>query len=65
MGEQLAGAQFGATDFGIAELSLYTALDWMIFRNAVPVAEFPRLMAFRAAHAERPSLVATAPNLEK
>jgi glutathione S-transferase len=46
---------------GRAELALFTALDWMVFRDAYPVAAHPRLAGFRAAHAERPSMVATRP----
>jgi glutathione S-transferase len=51
----------GEPRFGRAELALFTALDWMVFRDAHPVAAHPRLAAFRAAHAERPSLAATRP----
>jgi glutathione S-transferase len=59
---ELHGAYF--TDdrrFGLAELSLYTALGWMQFRKRYPVDSHPGLTAFCAAHADRPSLAATVP----
>lgn len=47
--------------FGLAELNLITALDWMQYRDAYPVGDHPRLLEVRAAHADRPSLRGTLP----
>lgn len=47
---------------GVAEISLQTALDWMVFRGRFPVDDDPRLAAFRAYHAARPSFAATVPH---
>ncbi len=58
----LHGAQL--TDepgLGIVEIALITALEWMQFRRTYPVDAHPGLVAFLAAHAERPSVVATRP----
>ncbi len=46
---------------GVAEVVLLTTLDWMVFRNRYPVESHPGLAAFRAAHAERPSVSSTVP----
>ena len=46
-------------EFGLAEISLVCALDWMDFRDAFPTAGFT---AIRAAWRERPSLVSTRPH---
>lgn len=51
----------GDDGFGLAELALVTALEWMQFRAVAPLAEYPSLLALMAAHAERPSLVSTRP----
>lgn len=45
--------------FGLAELALVTTLEWMRFRNMASLEPHPNLLAFLAAHAERPSLRAT------
>ncbi len=47
--------------FGLSELALYSALDWMRLRQAHPVADSPVLSAFLKRHADRPSLAATVP----
>jgi glutathione S-transferase len=59
--DELRGDDFGA-GFGLTELALYTALDWMTFRDAYPLADRTALQAFRQAHSTRPSLAATAPH---
>jgi glutathione S-transferase len=61
---QLAPSQttFG-TGFGLAELSVICALDWMDFRQSYPTASATGLAALRAAHRERPSLVETRPHV--
>jgi len=52
---------FGA-GFGMAELAVITALDWMDFRQAYPTERASGLGALRAAWAERPSVAATRPH---
>lgn len=47
--------------FGLAELALVTTLEWIQFRAAAPLDAYPKLLALAAAHAQRPSLVATRP----
>lgn len=46
---------------GLPEIALATALEWMRFRDAYPVASHPRLMRCLAAVEARPSFVATRP----
>ncbi len=47
--------------FGLAELSLICALDWMEFRATYPTERAAALAGVRAAWGDRPSLVATRP----
>jgi glutathione S-transferase len=47
--------------FGVAEIMLITVLDWLVFRERYPVDSRPALAAFRAAHADRPSIRSTCP----
>ena len=47
--------------FGLPEVALITALDWMRFRNTYPVDRHPRLAECCAQQAARPSVLATAP----
>lgn len=47
--------------FGLAELALVTALEWMQVRGGVELAAYRNLVAFAAAHAGRPSLASTRP----
>jgi len=59
---ELKGNFFTAEQtFGMSEVSLFCALDWFLFRKTYAVEKHPRLMAFLAAHKERPALLATAP----
>ena len=46
---------------GLPEIGLITALEWMQFRNAYPVADHPRLVHFLAQHRERESISSTMP----
>jgi glutathione S-transferase len=46
---------------GLAEIVLVAALDWLEFRKRYPVESHPGLVAFRAAHADRPSIRSTYP----
>jgi glutathione S-transferase len=62
---QLQGAYFGGgadTALGLTEIALFTALDWMVFRNVYPVADSPGLAAFREHHADRPGFASTRPH---
>ncbi len=47
--------------FGLPEIALITALDWMRFRHTYPVERYPAFTAFLRCHAERESLKATCP----
>ena len=51
-----------STGFGLPELALICALDWMDFRKAYPTERAHALANVRAAWAERPSLVETRPH---
>lgn len=57
---QVRGPWCTADDgFGLAEVALVTTLEWFRLRAIVPLEPYPNLLALMAAHAERPSLVAT------
>ncbi len=57
------GTELGAsTAFGIPELSLICALDWMEFRSTFPIAKLTALAPLRDRWRERPSLAATRPH---
>ena len=59
---QVRGPWCTAEDgFGLAELAVVTALEWMQFRAVAPLEGYAKLRALVAAHAERPSLAATRP----
>ena len=63
LGKQLTKDGRGfATGFGLAELALVTALDWMDFRNAYPTERASSVESVRAAWRERPSLASTRPH---
>lgn len=49
--------------FGLVELALISALDWMDFRKTYPTERAAGLDAVRAAWRERPSLAATRPQV--
>lgn len=51
-----------ADGFGLAELALITALDWMEFRKAYPIERAAMVDSVRAAWRERPSLASTRPH---
>jgi len=65
LGSELAPHQrgFSGTHFGLAELSLICALDWMDFRSTFPTAKLAALTTLRDHWRERPSLVATRPHV--
>jgi glutathione S-transferase len=56
------GRELTPRSFGLAELSLICALDWMDFRKTYPTERASALAPIRAAWAGRPSVVATRPN---
>lgn len=61
---QLAADRRGfSAGFGLAELTLVCALDWMEFRKTYPTERAAGLAAVRTAWGERPSLVATRPRV--
>jgi glutathione S-transferase len=47
--------------FGLAEIALITALDWMDFRRAFPTDGAPGLTRVRAAFRDHPSIASTVP----
>lgn len=51
----------GARAFGLPELALCTAIEWMRFREAYPVERHPALLRCVEHHGARESLVATRP----
>lgn len=51
-----------STGFGLAELSVICALDWMDFRKMYPTERAPTLAGLRAAWGDRTSLVETRPH---
>lgn len=55
------GRSFGA-GFGLAELSLVCALDWMDFRKTYPTERASGVAGVRAAWSERASMIATRPH---
>jgi glutathione S-transferase len=63
LGTQLAkhGRGFG-DGFGLAELALISALDWMEFRQTYPTERASAVASVRAAWADRPSLASTKPH---
>jgi glutathione S-transferase len=57
----LAG-EVSAGEFGVAQVSVICALDWMDFRSAYPTERAAGLAPIRAAWRDRPSIVATRPH---
>jgi len=57
------GQELVADRFGLPELSLVCALDWMDFRKAYATERATGLAALRAAWRDRPSIAATLPHL--
>jgi glutathione S-transferase len=51
----------GPNDVGLVEIALFTALDWMRFRQTYPIDRHPNLVAFLALHGDRPSFADTRP----
>jgi glutathione S-transferase len=60
--KQLESAHFTEDRrIGLAEIYLETALGWMTYRDAYPVARHPAFSRFREAHAWIPSFATTLP----
>ncbi len=55
------GYFFPEKRMGVAELNLYTALDWYQLRNVYPVADHSEFSGFLATHGSHPHLEKTAP----
>lgn len=61
---QLAADRCSFTgDFGLCELALISALDWMEFRKTYPTERAAGVESVRAAWRDRPSLVSTQPRV--
>lgn len=60
-GQLDGGGLRGLSGVGRAEIALATALGWMRLRGTFPIDELPEFVAFEAAWAARPSMLATAP----
>ena len=58
----LAQQDLSTERFGLAELSVVCALDWMDFRKTYPTERASGLAAVRAAWTDRPSVAATRPH---
>ncbi|HEX7840583.1 MAG TPA: glutathione S-transferase family protein [Kofleriaceae bacterium] len=55
------GKELAAGDFGLPQLSVICALDWMEFRGTYPTERAAALAPIRAAWRDRPSIAATRP----
>ena len=63
LGTQLAADRKGFGEgFGLVELALVSALDWMDFRTMYPTERAESIAGVRAAWGDRASLVATRPH---
>lgn len=59
---RVRGAYFNNDQrFGLLEVAVLTALDWMRFRSAYPIERHAKLVALLEAHAARDSVAATRP----
>lgn len=58
----LAQQELSTTHFGLAEVSLVCALDWMDLRKTYPTERASGVAGVRAAWADRPSVQATRPH---
>lgn len=55
------GSIGGSAGFGLAEIAVCTAAEWMMFRGTYPVDQHPAVAQLVAHHASRPSMVQTSP----
>lgn len=58
---RFVGPHGAGQGLGRAELTLVTALDWMVFRKMADLSRTPALECFRAGWASHPSLQTTVP----
>jgi glutathione S-transferase len=56
------GPQLRTDTFGVPEISMCAALDWMDFRRSYDTQRATAVAHIRAAWAERPSMIATRPH---
>ncbi|MBU1621421.1 MAG: glutathione S-transferase family protein [Gammaproteobacteria bacterium] len=59
--QQIKAGQFGQWDY--AAISLYTLIDWILFRDLVDLKPFPVLLQFRSEHLTQPMVAETDPRL--
>jgi glutathione S-transferase len=59
--QQIRAGQFGRWDY--LSISLYTLVDWVLFRDLVDLKPFPVLLQFRNEHLKRPMVAETDPRL--
>jgi glutathione S-transferase len=59
--QQIKAGQFGQWDY--TAISLYTLVDWILFRDLVDLKPFPVLLQFRSEHLKQPMVAETDPRL--
>ncbi len=59
--QQIRAGQFGQWDY--VSISLFTLLDWILFRELVDLKPFPVLLQFRNEHLKQPMVAETDPRL--
>jgi glutathione S-transferase len=59
--QQIRAGQFGRWDY--LSISLFTLIDWVLFRDLVDLKPFPVLLQFRNEHLKQPMVAETDPRL--
>lgn len=59
--QQIRTGQFGQWDY--LSISLFTLIDWILFRELVDLKPFPLLLQFRTEHLAKPMVAETDPRL--
>lgn len=59
--QQIKAGQFGQWDY--TAISLYSLIDWILFRDLVDLKPFPVLLQFRSEHLKQPMVAETDPRL--
>ena len=59
--QQIRAGQFGRWDY--LSISLFTLIDWVLFRDLVDLKPFPVLLQFRNEHLNQPMVAETDPRL--
>lgn len=59
--QKIRAGQFGQWDY--VSISLFTLLDWILFRELVDLKPFPVLLQFRNEHLKQPMVAETDPRL--